>query len=87
MKPIVLLLILLPLLARGCGNATGAAGGLTALQAARTAAVVGWPTIHRGARELGVCNDVAPCWVTGGAQPCAGPETSPPADAGAPVTP
>jgi len=59
-------------LGAGCGSSS-AAGGLTALQAARTTAIVTWPSIHRGAEELGVCSDLAPCWVTGGVQPCAGP--------------
>lgn len=69
-------------LGTGCRGTTGAAGTLTALEAARTTAIVAWPSIHRGAEELGVCSDRAPCWVTGGAQPCAGPSSGDPADAG-----
>ncbi|MFO0607255.1 MAG: hypothetical protein U0324_29095 [Polyangiales bacterium] len=75
---------LLALGALGCSGATGA----NTLAGVRTTAVVAWPSLHRGARDLGLCQDEAPSWVTGVAPASAAPAPSssaPPAPSSPPA--
>ncbi len=77
-------LCLAALLSLGCSGATGA----NAIAGVRATAVVAWPSLHRGARDLGLCQDEAPAWVTGLAPASAAPAPSssaPPAPSSPPA--